>query len=208
MAAVQMIGVLYYGRTCAHSQELLRLIAKQGISDKLRFVPVDQREQRGDQTLAILDNGSRVLIPPSVTAVPALLDIRDKQVYMGPEVGQRLAAEAERAARAATGAEREPMAFSDLTGSGGPDFSFIGDDPSALLAKGSGGTIPPSAFATAGADIRITPPEEVSGGGDFGGSNKVTSADYDAYLAQRAAAVPQDAGQPPPGARLPPPEKV
>ena len=48
MAAVQMIGVLYYGRTCAHSQELLRLIAKQGISDKLRFVPVDQREQRGD----------------------------------------------------------------------------------------------------------------------------------------------------------------
>lgn len=208
MAAVQMIGVLYYGRTCSHSQELLRLVAKQGISEKLRFVPVDQREQHGPQTLAILDNGSRVLIPPEIKAVPALLDFRDKQVYMGPEVGQRLAAEAERAARAATGAEREPMAFSDITGDGGPGFSFISDDPDALLAKGSGGTIPPSAFATAGADIRITPPEAVSGEDGSGSPSKVTSADYDAYIAQRDAAIPHDAGRPPPGAGLPPPEKV
>lgn len=197
-----LIGVLYYGRTCPHSQDLIRLIAKQGIADKLRFVPVDQREQRGTQLLAVLDNGSRVLIPDGVKSVPALLDIRDKNVYLGPQVGQRLAADAERAQRIATGVEKEPMAFSDISTGDSSTFSFIGDDPTALLARGSGGTEIPSLFAGAGDTVRIsTAPEDGNGGGDLG-------ADLEALMARRAADVPQNAGAPPPGAQLPPPQKV
>lgn len=197
-----IIGVLYYGKTCTHSQELLRNIAKQGISDKLRFVPVDQREQRGTQLLAVLDNGSRVLIPDGVKSVPALLDIRDKHVYLGPEVGRRLAAEAERAARIATGAEKEPMAFSDINTGDSSTFSFIGDDPDALLARGSGGTEIPSLFAGATDTVRIgTAPEDGGVAGDIG-------SDLEALMARRAAEVPQGAGGPPPGAQLPPPQKV
>jgi hypothetical protein len=204
----QMIGVLYYGRTCTHSQDLLRMVAKQGIADKLRFVPVDRRIKRGDQLMAILDNGSQVLIPNGVNAVPALLDIRDKNVYTGPQVGQRLAAEAERAMRAATGAEREPMAFSDISTGDSSTFSFVGDDPTSLLARGSGGTAVPTQFAGATENISISAgikslePEDVSGG-------KVTTADFDAFMAQREAAVPMQAiSGPPPGAGLPPPQKV
>ena len=197
-----MIGVLYYGRSCQHSQSLLRTIAKQGISDKLRFVPVDNREQRGEQTLAVLDNGSRVLIPPAVTAVPALLDIRDKNVYKGPDVAQRLAAEAERAARAATGVEKEPMAFSDISSGGDTAFTFISDDPQALLAQGSGGTKVESFFAGVDENVRIGVTE------DSDGSGKITDSDYEALLARRAAEVPNQSQGPPPGAKLPPPQKV
>ena len=202
----QMIGVLYYGRSCAHSQALLRKLSQQGISEKLRFVPVDQRERRGEQTLAILDNGSRVLIPPAVTAVPALLDIRDKNVYSGPDVLQRLAAEAERLKRAATGVEREPLAFSEISGSSdsGTAFTFISDDPEALLAQGSGGTQRESFFAGVDDNVRIGIAEEGSGGAD----GKVTDSDYEALLARRAADVPQQGQRPPPGGELPPPQKV
>ena len=200
--AAPMLGVLYYGRTCTHSQELLRLVAQQGISERLRFVPVDQREQRGDKMFALLPNGTRVLIPEGVKAVPAFLDIRDKNVYVGPEVGRRLGAEAERAARLATGAEKEPMAFSDISTGDSSTFSYFSDDPEALLAKGSGGTEIPSAFAAHDQDIRIK-----TGEADGEGEKGVTSADYDAYMAQRELGMPT--GQaPPPGSTLPPPQKV
>ena len=199
-----MFGVLYYGRTCQHSQQLLRQVAKQGISDKLRFVPVDQQVRRGDQLMAILDNGSQVLIPPGVTAVPALLDIRDKNIYMGPEVGKRLAAEAERAIRAATGAEKEPMAYTDISGSTSTTFSFVGDDPEALLARGTGRTNLPSHYA----GIHDNPTIPTAQEGDVGaGGGKVTSADYDAYLAQRDAGIEMPSA-PPPGAGPPPPQEV
>ena len=201
-----MIGVLYYGRTCTHSQDLLRKVSQQGLSRKLKFVPVDKRERRGEQTLAILDNGSRVLIPPAVTAVPALLDIRDKNVHQGPLVSQRLAAEAERLNRAATGAEREPLAFSEISGGSdtGTAFTFISDDPETLLAQGSGGTQRESFFAGVNDNIRIG----VSENDESGGESKVTDSDYEALLARRAADLPQNNQRPPPGAELPPPEKV
>lgn len=199
-----MFGVLYYGKTCQHSQQLLRQVAKQGISDKLRFVPVDQQVKRGDQLMAILDNGSQVLIPPGVTAVPAMLDIRDKNIYMGPEVGKRLAAEAERAARAATGAEKEPMAYTDISSGTSTTFSFVGDDPETLLAKGTGRTNAPSHFAGIHDNPKIPTAQEGDGEGVGG---KVTSADYDAYIAQRDAGISMPAA-PPPGAGPPPPQEV
>ena len=200
-----MFGVLYYGKTCQHSQKLLRQVAKQGISDKLRFVPVDQQVRRGDQLMAILDNGSQVLIPSGVTSVPALLDIRDKNIYMGPEVGKRLAAEAERAFRAATGVEREPMAYTDISSGTSTTFSFVDDDPQALLAKGTGRTDTPSHFAGAH-DNPIIPTAQEGGSGDVAGS-KVTSADYDAYIAQRDMGI-EMSSQPASGAGPPPPLKV
>ncbi len=202
----QMIGVLYYGRSCQHSQQLLRKLSQQGISQKLKFVPVDQRERRGEQTLAILDNGSRVLIPPAVTAVPALLDIRDKNVYQGPDVVKRLAAEAERLTRAATGAEREPLAFSEISGTSdsGTAFTFISDDPKALLAQGTGGTQTESFFAGVDETIRIGISEE----NENEHQGKITDSDYEALLARRAADLPQQNQQPPPSAQLPPPQKV
>lgn len=203
--ANSMFGVLYYGKTCQHSQQLLRQVAKQGIADKLRFIPVDLQERRGDQLLAILDNGSRVLIPPGVTAVPALLDIRDKNIYMGPEVGKRLAAEAERAARAATGAEKEPMAYTDISGGTSTTFSFVTDDPEALLAKGTGRTNAPSHFA--GIHDNPTIPTAQEGESNGGPGGKVTAADYDAYLAQRDAGISMPS-EPPPGSGPPPPQKV
>jgi hypothetical protein len=199
-----MFGVLYYGKTCHHSQQLLLQVAKQGISDKLRFVPVDQQVRRGDQLMAILDNGSQVLVPPGVTAVPALLDIRDKNIYMGPEVGKRLAAEAERAARAATGAEKEPMAYTDISSGTSTTFSFVGDDPEALLAKGTGRTDVPSHYAGIHDNPKIPTTQEEGSGGAEG---KVTSADYDAYIAQRDAGIEMPAA-PPAGAGPPPPQKV
>ena len=69
-----MSSVLYYSKFCKHCKELITKIARTKTKDDIHFVCIDKREKHQDGTTHIvLETGQRLLLPPNITTVPAVL---------------------------------------------------------------------------------------------------------------------------------------
>ena len=69
-----MSSVLYYSKFCKHCKELITKIARSKTKDDIHFVCIDKREKHTDgSTHVILETGQRLLLPPNITTVPAVL---------------------------------------------------------------------------------------------------------------------------------------
>jgi hypothetical protein len=68
---------LYYSANCNFSQRVIQHIAKTGLVDKISCICIDrrQRDHNNNHTYILLDNGKKVLLPPNVQSVPALLRV-------------------------------------------------------------------------------------------------------------------------------------
>ena len=70
-----MSSILYYSNYCENSKGLLQTISKWGnVQKEMHFINIDKRVKRSNgATYIVLENGQEILLPPTITKVPALL---------------------------------------------------------------------------------------------------------------------------------------
>jgi hypothetical protein len=71
------MDVLYYSTKCNFSQRVIQHIVKTGLVDKISCVCIDirQRDHNNNNTIILLENGKKIILPPNIQSVPALLRV-------------------------------------------------------------------------------------------------------------------------------------
>jgi hypothetical protein len=91
------MDIFYYSNFCSHSQKVVQYISRTGLLDKLNAICVDKRtvDPMTGQIFVQLENGKKVMLPPNVHSVPALLVVKnnysalfgaDILKYFGPAI--------------------------------------------------------------------------------------------------------------------------
>ena len=186
-----MSSILYYSNYCEKCKQLLQGISQSGLQDDMHFVCVDKRVLRENgANYIILENGQEILLPPTVTKVPALLLLnKGHHVLFGDEITQHLIPKQEALKVAATQHQGEPEAFS-LMGGGGfgvasDSYSFLDQNVESLSAKGDGGMRQQHHYASTNYQEDIeTPPDNYS-------ANTVTAGEIEKMQNQRNQEIKQ-----------------
>jgi hypothetical protein len=142
-----MSTILYYSNYCDNCKSLLSLLSRsKDIQKQMHFLCVDSRVKEPNGAVYLsLDNGQRVLLPPTVVKVPALLLLnRGHQVLFGEDIVRHIKPEIEAQQHIATKHNGEPLAFSLGGMSGGfgvasDTYSFLDQGADELAAQGTGG---------------------------------------------------------------------
>ena len=141
-----MSCILYYSNQCENSRKLLQTISKGSAHKDIHFICIDKRVRVGNAWYIVLENGERVILPPQVDRVPALLLLADgHKILFGEQIKDYIQPRIVVANNAATHNNGEPFAFSiykDCMGGHGvtsDNFSFLDQSSDELSAKGSGG---------------------------------------------------------------------
>ena len=162
-----MSSILYYSNYCEPSKKLLFELSRSKIKDDIHFVCIDQRAKGPkNETHIILPNGQKLLLPPTVVKVPALLLLfRGHQVLFGQEIYQHLKEKMSTITTQATNNNQEPLAFSisEMGRSLSDNYSYLDLTADDLSAKGNGGMRILHNYVTLGTRDNIeTPPENYS----------------------------------------------
>jgi hypothetical protein len=136
------------------------------MSDKLSFICIDKRvrDSTNNQNYIILENGSKVILPPNIHSVPALLLIKQSyRVLLGDEIMQHLHPQLKQLNEKATGFHGEPMSYS-LANFGtivSEQYTDYNMSPEELSAKGKGASRKMYNYVSANDDIHFieTPPD-------------------------------------------------
>ena len=159
-----MSNILYYSNYCDPSKRLLQKLSKSKIREEIHFICIDRREKgQHGKTVIILENGKTMLLPPTVTKVPALLLInRGYHVLFGNEIYRHLEPQEKVFLEKATNNNMEPLAFSLTEMAGTSDaYSYLDMTPDDLSAKGEGGLRTMHSYVTLEhSDTIETPPED------------------------------------------------
>lgn len=139
-----MSSVLYYSNQCPHSRILLAQLAKSRQSKDIHFISIDNREKHVNGEInIILNTGQRILLPPTVKSVPALMLLHHgNRVIPGiKEILHYLKPGEVTLTNQATNMNGEPLAFSfNEMGSNLSDtYSYLDMTAEQLSAKGDGG---------------------------------------------------------------------
>ena len=138
-----MSSILYYSNYCDPSKKLLFELSRSKIKDDIHFVCIDNRKEGDKKTIHILlANGQKLLLPPSVNKVPALLLLnRGHQVLFGNEIYNHLKTKMNNFKKQATNNNQEPLAFSiyEMGSTLSDNYSYLDQTADDLSAKGKGG---------------------------------------------------------------------
>ena len=164
-----MSCILYYSNFCEKCKVMLQKISKSDVLNDMHFICIDNRVQKNNAYYIILEKGDEVLLPPTITKVPALLLLnRGNKVIFGHEIQEHLRPKQVELEASATQNNGEPLAFTlggDSYGNSGfgvasDTFSFLDQDPEDLSAKGNGGMRQTWHYATLNNENAIeTPPD-------------------------------------------------
>jgi hypothetical protein len=122
-----MSCILYYSNFCEHSKKLLQQFSKTSLSKDIHFVCVDNRKKNENgKWVAIVANNQEIVVPETVTRVPALLLLSNYQVLFGTAIVQYFQPQEKQILQESTENNMEPSAFFTF-GSGvmSDRFSFI-----------------------------------------------------------------------------------
>jgi hypothetical protein len=167
-----MSSILYYSNYCEHSKCLIQTISRSSVKNDIHFICIDKRIKKSNGSVYIqFENGQEILLPPTVTKVPALLLLnRGHQILFGDEILNHLQPREEINQNVATDFNGEPNAFSfDMGGNGlacgvtSDCYSFLDQDADSLSCKGSGGMRQQRHYAALDQQDQIeTPPDTYS----------------------------------------------
>ena len=161
------MDILYYSNYCTHSQNIIRYLAKNDLRNKISFICIDKRtrDPKNNQLYVLLENGTRVILPPNVHSVPALLLVRENyKVVLGDDIIKHYEPYTEELKTVATKQNGEPMAFS-LSGASAPvvseQYTLYSLTPEELSSKGNGGRRQLHNYVSASQDVIMiqTPPD-------------------------------------------------
>ena len=120
-------NIFYYSNYCKHSQKVLQCLVKANLTNEINFLCLDKRgrDPNTNQMFIITEGGERVLLPPNVHSVPAMLLVKEQyRVIYGDEILQNYESRIVNDKMAATNFNGEPMGFS-LGGSGGSALNSL-----------------------------------------------------------------------------------
>ena len=164
-----MSSILYYSNYCENCKGLLQTISKwPGVQTDMHFLNIDKRTKKSNgATYIILENGQEILLPPTITKVPALLLLNQgHHVLFGKDINKHLEPQQIVQRKTATHNNGEPLAFSisgSLYGVASDNYSFLDQDADSLAAKCDGGMRQQHHYATLDYDSNIdTPPDTYS----------------------------------------------
>ena len=159
-----MSSVLYYSNFCEHSKKLLQRVSKMEIKSEMHFICIDKRVVEGGKMHIVLENGQKMIMPESISKVPALLLLENYSVLYGESINDFLKPRQALAVKKATNNNIEPNAFSFSGGGGGgfgiasDNYSFLDMDHASLSATGTGGTRQMHSYIGFGDSFNITTP--------------------------------------------------
>jgi hypothetical protein len=159
-----MSTILYYSNYCDNCSKLLQIISTSNCKDDMHFINIDKRAKKNGATYIILENGQEILLPPTVTKVPALLLLnKGHHVLFGGDINKHLESSNITHTNPIVKNNGEPLAFSmNSCGFGvtSDNYSFLDQDPDSLSAKGNGGMRQQHHYAGLDYNVNIeTPPE-------------------------------------------------
>ena len=139
-----MSEILYYSNYCNHCKELLLKLSKTEKRNEMHFICIDKRVKHEDgSTHLIMENGQRLLLPPNVVKVPAVLLLnRGNRVIDGlKEIYNYLKPGEVEINDKATMLNGEPLAFSfsEMGANLSDNYSYLDMSSEELSAKGNGG---------------------------------------------------------------------
>ena len=159
-------NILYYSNYCNNCKNILTVLAKSQIKDEMFYLCIDKRVRGKDGgTYLSLENGQQIMLPPTITKVPALLLINHgHRVLFGDDILNHFKHKEETINTSATMGYGEPMAYSFGGGHTGgvisDNFSFWDMTSDDLSAKGNGGLKQMYNYAVPNLDSSIeTPPD-------------------------------------------------
>ena len=70
-----MLDIVYYSNFCDHCKRLLQYLVKNGMAENTNFICIDnrRRDEQNNNLTILLDSGKRVMMPPNIHSVPAVL---------------------------------------------------------------------------------------------------------------------------------------
>ena len=163
-----MSSILYYSNYCNNCKELLQKLAHSSIKDDIHFICIDKRVKKTNGTTnVVLENGQELLLPHTITKVPALMLLnRGNKVLFGEEIRSHIQPQEIERNNVSTNNNGEPMAFSlmDSSTSGfgvaSDNYSFLDQNPDELSAQGAGGMRQQHHYADiTGSYVIETPPD-------------------------------------------------
>jgi hypothetical protein len=145
-----MSCILYYSNFCEPSKKLLQTITKTQNVNNIHFVCIDKRiKDSNGKIFIILQNEQKLLMPESVSRVPALLLLKENyRVIYGDDIYKYFKPQVTQQVQQATKNNMEPVNFQDgfsafggFSGCGivSDNFSFLDQSDTELSVKGDGG---------------------------------------------------------------------
>jgi len=167
-----MSSIIYYSNSCDRCKSVLSALSKSRVQDDIHFLCIDRRVKSSTGAVHIItESGEKVLLPPQVNRVPALLLLnKGHQVLYGDQILQHFQPKNVALNDQATGFNGEPNAFAlgrESMGSGfgvaSDNYSFLDQSADELSAKGNGGMRQLYNYATIDLVDKIeTPPDTYS----------------------------------------------
>lgn len=111
-----MSYVLYYSTNCRSCDKIINELARTELQKSIHFVCIDRRVKRNNHTYVQMESGEEVLLPRTVTKVPALLMLQENnRVIFGNAIYDLFAPKKEPAAQATRqAASQAPREFGNL----------------------------------------------------------------------------------------------
>ena len=163
------MDILYYSNYCKHCQKVVQTLVKGNMKDKISFICIDKRatDPKSGQMQIVLENGSKVVLPPNIHSVPSLLLVNKQyKVIMGDEIIKHYHPQMKELVDQAVGRAGEPMGYPLGMSSGGTNivseqFTAYNMTPDELSAKGISNRRPLHNYVSASDDIHLipTPPD-------------------------------------------------
>jgi len=163
------MDILYYSNYCKHSQKIIQTLVKANMSEKISFICIDKRtrDNKTNQILITLENGSKVVLPPNVQSVPSLLLVKHGyKIIIGDDIIKHYHDTFKEVNSKHLLPAGEPSAFYLGKSAGGTNivseqYTMYNLTPDELSAKGMGGKRQMYNYVSANDNIQlINTPEE------------------------------------------------
>jgi hypothetical protein len=156
-----MSHILYYSNHCENSKKCIYELGKYQLKD-IHYLCIDKRIQKNNSTYLIIEDKHEVLLPPTVTKVPALLLLhKGHHVIFGGDIFKYFEPKITALQQEATQINEEPACFSlNQMSCVSDQYSFLDQSVDELSTKGNGGLRQIHNFVTINATDNIeTPPD-------------------------------------------------
>ena len=166
------MDILYYSNYCKHSQKVIKFLSKGGLTNEVNAFCIDKRtkDPKTNQTVILLEDGKKALLPPNLQSAPALLLVNDNyKLILGDDIIKHFEPMMKEKLASADFGSGEPVGFAmqDFSGTTksnivSEQFTYYNLTPEELSAKGVGGRRQMHNYVTAKQDQMFieTPPDE------------------------------------------------